>query len=1145
MKSLYQLLLFATAQLLVHGLLFAQTGYIQFGNLNEGSVDVGPEWTELWTGTHTFRTSSNATAIEVYVNSRFGASAIDGNGVRFQVRVDGSPPTFENEGSLKAIDPSDFSHSARSYISDFLSVFAVFQKLPAGSHTVSIWARAPRGHATTVSVDPGGWGGTIIVKEAFPPPGNTATITKSGGNTAAAAPARAPQDSQVLSAADVESQPPAPAGPRSLSEAEGSLQKGRLRIWVPRTYLRGIQSLPSYERYHDYSWEGLEREFKADFPNFDLKLVEMDLPEYIRELHLSPPEVYFPDVAFVDNFGEMRTLLKEKAVVQMWGQTRLQNRGWWVVFRQSPNFAAGEAFLLWASQRFHWTPCSVSTNTIDVADIAAVQQLSQHAVQDFVKGDTESLWSRLDHDATRFEIPRPERLPFLAPESVALLNTEPLLTFGNSRLALVLMGAVGEGAWSFGMAHFGLILRKTEMGWKVWYFLPDRSLPDLIEFFQPFDHLGLEETGAQALPKVKLLPPAEHEQPSGLPPAEIEWAPLTAPVATYVVESQFGRSASYLELVSPVSVGNSIRKEAPPGGGSQGGRRRVWAISKSGVISTSDWHDINLTSALRPAAKVSAPVETPAAVIEPACMEWVEAAERGQPMIAPHITIRYNPQAPGARLKAAQSLTLVIASRKGIEFDTSRIPMRHAADGAWQAEFVPERNYIPGYAIFFFQGDKGAIDNHGGEYWDILNCHRGDPDSTSVAAQASTYEGQLLAPGIQRAPNLARAVEILKEDLRQDPHDYMQYYLLWTEELRMGNESTSAYEQVGKEIDAFVAAYGDQYHALLQISGFVAYRQRKLPPGTVQRFRQAVLALTQSAAQTYRRARNPSSLAENPRLLTGMQPQVTHMLADLDYWPITLERGNLQKQAEDYLAFVNTYPQSGRIRDAYQDAFTCELEMKDASGAEGVLEKLMALDRDRPEPLTQMARFHVEQKTRLDRAVQLLNSAETILKDQEAHYSPELFKRETGEINLLRGQAHMLLDDMPRARTDLEAAAQAAPDDPKTLLALGEVREKTGDTAGALEAYLGAASAPYEESSSPRDAYERLFVAQKLGTAQQAEQKIVEQVALNSKRVATQYTPIAFNRPAPKFSFTDLDGKTFDNQAAAGKPALLTFWTPG
>jgi tetratricopeptide (TPR) repeat protein len=139
----------------------------------------------------------------------------------------------------------------------------------------------------------------------------------------------------------------------------------------------------------------------------------------------------------------------------------------------------------------------------------------------------------------------------------------------------------------------------------------------------------------------------------------------------------------------------------------------------------------------------------------------------------------------------------------------------------------------------------------------------------------------------------------------------------------------------------------------------------------------------------------------------------------------------------------------------------------------------------------------------------------------------------------------LLLDDLPHARADLEAAAQATPDDPKALYALGEIREKMGDSAKALEAYLAAASAPYQESSSPRDAYERLFIAQKLGTAQDAEQKILERVAQNSNRAAALYTPIPFNRPAPKFLFTDLEGKPFDNQAAKGKPTLLTFWSPG
>jgi hypothetical protein len=165
MKRIYHHFALVTTVLLFNGLLFAQSHYFQFGDLNQDAVEVGSEWTELRTGTHTFTKSSDSTTIEVYVNSRFGAAAIDANGVRFQVRVDGNPPTFENEGSLDAIDPSDFSHLARSYFSEFLSIFAVFQKLPAGTHTVSIWAQAPKGHATKVHADPGGWGGKIIVKE--------------------------------------------------------------------------------------------------------------------------------------------------------------------------------------------------------------------------------------------------------------------------------------------------------------------------------------------------------------------------------------------------------------------------------------------------------------------------------------------------------------------------------------------------------------------------------------------------------------------------------------------------------------------------------------------------------------------------------------------------------------------------------------------------------------------------------------------------------------------------------------------------------------------------------------------------------------------------------------------------------------------
>jgi hypothetical protein len=157
MKRITRLFAFTALMLSLSGSVFPQSRYTQFGNLNNASVNVGAAWTKLNTTstTHTFNKLNGATKIEVYVNSRFRVGTIAGaNGVRFQVRVDNNMPTFGNQGSILT-----------SNTSEFLSIFTVFQNIPVGSHTVSIWAQAPSGSATSVTVDPGGWEGKIVVKE--------------------------------------------------------------------------------------------------------------------------------------------------------------------------------------------------------------------------------------------------------------------------------------------------------------------------------------------------------------------------------------------------------------------------------------------------------------------------------------------------------------------------------------------------------------------------------------------------------------------------------------------------------------------------------------------------------------------------------------------------------------------------------------------------------------------------------------------------------------------------------------------------------------------------------------------------------------------------------------------------------------------
>jgi hypothetical protein len=106
-----------------------------------------------------------------------------------------------------------------------------------------------------------------------------------------------------------------------------------------------------------------------------------------------------------------------------------------------------------------------------------------------------------------------------------------------------------------------------------------------------------------------------------------------------------------------------------------------------------------LTTAFGFSQDVSKPVDVSVVTVEPACPEWRMPTTRGQPMIPPHIIIQYNPQAPGARLTSAQSLTLVLASARAVRFDSTKIPMPRTAADTWQADFVPEHDYIPGYSM--------------------------------------------------------------------------------------------------------------------------------------------------------------------------------------------------------------------------------------------------------------------------------------------------------------------------------------------------------------------------------------------------------------------------------------------------------------
>ncbi len=137
------------------------SNYVEFGMLNPNGacVNVSSTWTKLKTTTtsHSFTKSRDDTTIEVHVNSIFWGGSFDSEttGVQLGVRIDDTIlPNFKNMGSVNSTNTGVFQ-----------SIYAVFQGLSAGPHTVSLWARTNGGTSQCVLVDSGGWGGTIVVKE--------------------------------------------------------------------------------------------------------------------------------------------------------------------------------------------------------------------------------------------------------------------------------------------------------------------------------------------------------------------------------------------------------------------------------------------------------------------------------------------------------------------------------------------------------------------------------------------------------------------------------------------------------------------------------------------------------------------------------------------------------------------------------------------------------------------------------------------------------------------------------------------------------------------------------------------------------------------------------------------------------------------
>jgi len=104
---------------------------------------------------YTFTKTEDDSVVEVQFDGYLKAVITAGSGAAFQIRID------DNPASSLIYMPIKGTGTLEAYRSQSL----IFPSLNTGTHTVSMWARCVSGTCSSVTVNSGGWGGSLLIKE--------------------------------------------------------------------------------------------------------------------------------------------------------------------------------------------------------------------------------------------------------------------------------------------------------------------------------------------------------------------------------------------------------------------------------------------------------------------------------------------------------------------------------------------------------------------------------------------------------------------------------------------------------------------------------------------------------------------------------------------------------------------------------------------------------------------------------------------------------------------------------------------------------------------------------------------------------------------------------------------------------------------
>jgi len=231
----------------------------------------------------------------------------------------------------------------------------------------------------------------------------------------------------------------------------------------------------------------------------------------------------------------------------------------------------------------------------------------------------------------------------------------------------------------------------------------------------------------------------------------------------------------------------------------------------------------------RVSAQTPADEPQPAGVvtIDPRCpVEPPRPVRPGERSATVPVRVRYNPVAPGAKLTAPQSLTISLAINASYYSNNQRtFVMCRTADGAWEAT-IPLEAYWS-FLIFFVKDQNDRVDNNQGNYWQILSCSDdGIPGYMATYYLAASYAGDVLAPGIQRTVDYARAISIFEQDMKRHPGSTGYATEIWHYKLKQAGETDAAYTKLAGEIERFIVDKKEDEFALGAAVQFVSNWRR-------------------------------------------------------------------------------------------------------------------------------------------------------------------------------------------------------------------------------------------------------------------------------------------------------------------------------